>query len=122
MAVRYLCANHHPDHDSICVFRTANRAAFQAAFVTVLQLAQQLRLTRMGTVSVDGTKVQANASKHAAVSYQRAGELLAQLQLEVQELVTRAEQADTREAKETLDRSEERRVGKECRSRWSPYH
>ena len=103
VAVRYLCANHHPDHASICVFRTANRAAFQAAFVTVLQLAQQLRLTRVGTVSVDGTKVQANASKHAAVSYQRAGELIAQLQLEVRELVTRAEQADTREAKETLD-------------------
>jgi transposase len=103
VAVRYLCANHHPDHDSICVFRTANRAAFQAAFVTVLQLAQQLRLTRVGTVSVDGTKVQANASKHAAVSYQRAGELIAQLQLEVQALVTRAEQADTRETKETLD-------------------
>jgi transposase len=103
VAVRYLCANQHPDHDSICVFRTANRAAFQAAFVTVLQLAQQLRLTRVGTVSVDGTKVQANASKHAAVSYQRAGERIAQLQLEVQELVTRAEQADTREAKETLD-------------------
>ena len=103
VAVRYLCANHHPDHDSICVFRTTNRAAFQAAFVTVLQLAQQLQLTRVGTVSVDGTKVRANASKHAAVSYQRAGELIAQLQLEVQELVTRAEQADTREAKETLD-------------------
>ena len=103
VAVRYLCANHHPDHDSICVFRTANRAAFEAAFVTVLQLAQQLRLTRVGTVSVDGTKIQANASKHAAVSYQRAGELIAQLQLEVQELVTRAEQADTCEVKESLD-------------------
>jgi transposase len=103
VAVRCLCANHHPHHDSICVFRTANRAAFQAAFVTVLQLARQLRLTRVGTVSVDGTKVQANASKHAAVSYQRAGGLINQLQLEVQELVTRAEQADTREAKETLD-------------------
>jgi transposase len=103
VAVRYLCANHHPDHDSICVFRTANRAAFQAAFVTVLQLARQLRLTRVGTVSVDGTKVQANASKPAAVSYRRAGGLITQLQLEVQELVARAEQADTREAKETLD-------------------
>ena len=103
VAVRYLCANQHPDHDSICVFRPGNRAAFEAAFVTVLQLAQQLRLTRVGTVSVEGTKLQANASKHAAVSYQRAGELIAQLQLEVQELVTRAEQADTHEAKETLD-------------------
>jgi transposase len=103
VAVRYRCANQHPDHDSIGVFRTARRAAFPAAFVTVLQLAQPLRLTRVGTVSVDGTKLQANASKHAAVSCQRAGALIAQLQLEVQELVPRAAQADTREAKETLD-------------------
>ncbi|MEK7681930.1 MAG: transposase, partial [Chloroflexota bacterium] len=103
VAVRYLCANHHPDHDSICAFRTANQAAFQAAFVTVLELARELRLTRVGTVSVDGTKLAANASKHAAVSYQRAGELIAQLQLEVQELVTRAAQADTHETQAPLD-------------------
>jgi transposase len=103
VAVRYLCANEHPDHASICAFRVANEVAFKAAFVTVLQWARELRLTRVGTVSVDGTKIQANASKHAAVSYQRAGELITQLELEVQELVTRAAQADTQEAKETLD-------------------
>ena len=103
VAVRFLCANHHPDHASICDFRTANGAAFRAAFVAVLQLAHQLRLTQVGTVSVDGTKIAAHASKHAAVSYQRAGEMIAQLELEVQELLTRAEQAEEREAKETLD-------------------
>src|SRR6266700_3873569 len=103
VAVRYLCANLHPDHSSICEFRTANEAAFRAAFVSVLQLAQQLRLTRVGAVSVDGTKIQANASKHAAVSYQRAGEMIEQLELEVKELMERAEQAETKEAKETLD-------------------
>lgn len=103
VAVRFLCANTHPDHDSICTFRRENQAAFEAAFVTVLQLAHQLRLTRVGTVSVDGTKIAANASKHAAVSYQRAGELITQFQLEVAELTTRAEQADGKEAKETLD-------------------
>jgi transposase len=103
VAVRYLCANHHPDHDSICTFRTANEAAFRAAFTTVLQLAQQLRLTKVGTISVDGTKIQANASKHAAVSYARAGEMIAQLELEVQELMQRAEQADAQEAKDGLD-------------------
>jgi transposase len=103
VAVRYLCANEHPDHASICAFRVANEVAFQAAFVTVLQLARELRLTRVGTVSVDGTKIAANASKHAAVSYQRAGELITQLELEVQELLSRAAQADTQEAKETLD-------------------
>src|SRR5829696_7345161 len=103
VAVRYLCANTHPDHDSICTFRTANEPAFAAAFVSVLQLGQQLRLTRVGTVSVDGTKIQANASKHAAVSYQRAGELITRFQLEVAELTARAETADVKEAREPLD-------------------
>jgi len=81
----------------------AHAAAFRAAFVSVLQLAQQLRLTKVGAVSVDGTKIQANASKPAAVSYQRAGEMIAQLELEVKELMERAEQAEAKEAKETLD-------------------
>src|SRR2546422_952307 len=103
VAVRYVCANLHPDHSSICEFRVVNAAAFRAAFVRVLQLAQQLRLTRVGAVSVDGTKIQANASKHAAVSYQRAGEMIEQLELEVKELMERAEQAEAKEAKETLD-------------------
>lgn len=103
VAVRYLCANHHPDHDSICAFRVANKVAFQAAFVSVLQLARQLRLTQVGTVSIDGTKIQANASKHAAVSYQRAGEMIEQLELEVKELMERAEQAEAKESKEALD-------------------
>lgn len=103
VAVRYLCANTHPDHDSICTFRTANASAFQAAFVRVLQLAHHLRLTRVGTVSVDGTKIQANASKHAAVSYARAGELIAQLELEVKELMERAQQAEAQESQEPLD-------------------
>ena len=95
VAVRYLCANTHPDHDSICAFR--------AAFVSVLQLAHQLRLTQVGTVSVDGTKIQANASKHAAVSYERAGEMIAQLELEVAQLIERAQQAQAQETQETLD-------------------
>src|SRR5882672_4132032 len=103
VAVRYLCANHHPDHSSICEFRVVNNAAFRAAFVSVLQLARELRLTKVGAISVDGTKIQANASKHAAVSYQRAGEMIEQLELEVNQLLERAQQAETQETKETLD-------------------
>jgi transposase len=103
VAVRYLCANTHPDHDSICAFRTANETAFQAAFVSVLQLAQHLRLTKVGAVSVDGTKIQANASKHAAVSYARAGQMIEQLELEVKELMERAKQAEAQESQEPLD-------------------
>lgn len=103
VAVRYLCANLHPDHSSICEFRVINGAAFRAAFVSVLQLAQELHLSKVGAVSVDGTKIQANASKHAAVSYQRAGEMIEQLELEVKELMERAEQAEAKEAEEILD-------------------
>ena len=103
VVVRYLCANLHPDHSSICEFRVINGPAFRAAFVSVLQLAQELHLSKVGAVSVDGTKIQANASKHAAVSYQRAGEMIEQLELEVKELLGRAEQADAKEAEETLD-------------------
>lgn len=103
VAVRYLCANTHPDHDSICAFRANNEAAFGAAFVRVLQLAKELRLTKVGAVSVDGTKIQANASKHAAVSYQRAGELIAQLELEVSQLLERGRQAEAQERQDVLD-------------------
>ena len=103
VAVRFICANTHPDHASICQFRADNEAAFKAAFVQVLQLAQHLRLTQVGAVSVDGTKIQANASKHAAVSYQRAGEMIEQLELEVKELLERAQQADAQSSQPTLD-------------------
>ena len=103
VAVRYLCANHHPDHDSICTFRVANKVAFQAALVSVLPLARPLRLTRVGTVSVDGTKIQANASKHAAVSCPRAGEMIEQWELDVKEVRERAEPAEAKESQQTLD-------------------
>lgn len=94
--VRLLTADTHPDHDTLCTFRRENQALLTESFVKVLQLAQQLKVLKLGqlTVAADGTKVLANASKHSAVSYQRAGELIAQLELEVQQLLAKAEQAD----------------------------
>jgi len=94
--VRLLCADTHPDHDTICTFRRENQALLTESFVQVLQLAQQLKVLKFGqlTVAADGTKVLANASKHSAVSYERAGEMIGQLELEVQQLLAKAEQAD----------------------------
>ena len=46
------------------------------------------------TVAADGTKILAHASKHSAVSYARAGEQIALLETEVQQLLAKAEQAD----------------------------
>lgn len=97
MPVRVLTADTHPDHDTICTFRRENKALLTESFVKVLQLAQRLKVLQFGqiTVAVDGTKVLANASKHSATSYERAGQMIAQLELEVEQLVAKAEQADS---------------------------
>ena len=75
IGVRFVAANLHPDHDTIAVFRCANKAAFEAAFLQVLLLARESGLLRLGTVSIDGTKIDANASKIRSVRYDRAREL-----------------------------------------------
>jgi len=96
VAVRYICGgSHHPDHDTICKFRVENRELFSECFVKVLAYAHELgTFKKVGGISVDGTKIQANASKHSAVSYKRAGEMIGQLELEVEELMKKAEDAD----------------------------
>lgn len=53
VAVRYLCANTHPDHDTICEFRRANKALLSETFVRVLELASELKLARFGTLALD---------------------------------------------------------------------
>jgi hypothetical protein len=97
VAIRYICGgDKHPDHDTICSFRTKNREAFKEAFVKVLMLAQEMgHLKKVGGVAVDGTKIMANASKHAAVSYKRAEEMVRQLELEIEQLTRKAEDADS---------------------------
>ena len=97
VAARLLCADTHPDHDTICTFRRENRALLGAAFAQVLEMAARCQVLKVGgiTVAIDGTKVLANASKHAAVSYERAGEQMRELELEIEELVKKAEKADS---------------------------
>ena len=82
IGVRFVAANLHPDHDTIAVFRRLNKAAFEAAFLQVLLLARESGLLRLGTVSIDGTKIDANASKIRSVRYDRAKELRAKLAAE----------------------------------------
>lgn len=94
VAVRYLAANTHPDHSTICAFRRANAEAIHRAFLHVLTLAREMKILKVGTISVDGTQVTANASKYKNVSYDRAGELERQLKMDVAELMRRAEAAD----------------------------
>jgi len=107
--VRMICGDTHPDHDTICAFRRENKALLQETFVRVLELAQELKFLQVGqlTLAVDGTKVLANASKHAAVSYEHAGKTIQQLELEVKELVAKAEQADSAPLEDGLTIPEE---------------
>jgi transposase len=97
VAVRYLTGDTHPDHDTICAFRRENGEAVKQAFAEVVQLARQMGLLKLGTVSVDGTHIKANASKHKSVRYDRAGELEKLLRRDIEELLARAEQADRQE-------------------------
>jgi ElaB/YqjD/DUF883 family membrane-anchored ribosome-binding protein len=71
--------------------------AISASFVQVLQLARERKLLKVGTISVDGTKEDANASKHRNVRYDRAGDLIEQLEADIAALLDTAEEADCSE-------------------------
>ena len=95
VAFRYIAANDHPDHDTIATFRRRFLEPIEGLFVQVLLLAREMGMLQLGTIGVDGTKVHANASRHSALSDERAGQIEAQLKSEVADLLARAEAADT---------------------------
>jgi transposase len=97
VAVRYLTADTHPDHDTICAFRRNNLPAIAASFVDVLELARELKLLSLGSVSLDGTHIKASASKDKNVTYARAQQLRTQLRQDVNELLQQAERADQKD-------------------------
>jgi transposase len=80
LAFRYIACNRHPDHDTLANFRKRFGQEFTLAFVQVLQVARENQLSRFGTVSLDGTKIHANASRHSALSHGHAEKIEAQVQ------------------------------------------
>lgn len=97
IGVRFVAANSHPDHDTIATFRRSNKAAFEAAFLQVLLLAREMGLLRVGTVSIDGTKIDANASKIRSVRYDRAQALRSKLAADIAALSAQADAADAQD-------------------------
>lgn len=81
----------HPDHDSINTFRQRFLPQVEPLFVPLLRIAHDLGILKLGDVSIDGTKIQANASKHKAMSWAYAEKLEETLRAEVQTLLQRAE-------------------------------
>lgn len=97
VAFRYLSADMHPDHSSWAEFRKRHWPALAGLFTQALQLCAQAGLIKLGHVALDGTKIQANASKHKAMSYGRMKEAEKKLQAEVEELLRRAAAEDEEE-------------------------
>ena len=79
VAFRYLGAGSHPDHDTLATFRRRFLEELSGVFVQVLELAQEMKLLKLGTVCLDGTKIHANASRHSALSYGHLTQLEIQL-------------------------------------------
>ena len=91
IAFRYIAANTSPDHDTIADFRKRVLPELPKVFLHVLSVAHELGFLKLGQVSLDGTKVKANASKHHALSYAHAGKIKAKLKREITKLLKLAQ-------------------------------
>lgn len=93
---RFIARGLHPDHDTLATFRKTFLAEIEELFVQILLLAQAVGVLKRGKISLDGSKIQADASKSKALSYKRLGELATQLRhaTRVQRLMTLGEQVD----------------------------
>jgi len=91
---RYIAGNMHPDHATISQFRKDNLEALKGLFLQVLLIAQTMGYVKLGNISIDGSKVHADASKSKAVSYGRIQQMEKRLQKEIDELFALAEQAE----------------------------
>ena len=103
VSYRYLAGNLTPDHDTIANFRKQFLPELKALFVQILLLAQEMNLLKIGNVSIDGTKIHADASKSKAISYKRLLQIEAKLKEEVAELFALAEAADQSALPEGMD-------------------
>jgi transposase len=97
VAFRYLSADQHPDHDTLAAFRQEHVGALAELFVQALRLCQKAGLVKLGNVSIDGTKMKANASTRRSVRYERISEREQHWRAEVARLLRQAQQTDREE-------------------------
>jgi transposase len=91
---RFIAGDMHPDHATIAHFRQQFLPELKELFVQILLIAQEMGHLQLGHVSLDGSKIHADASKSKAVSHKRLLVIEAYLQAEVNELFRLAEAAD----------------------------
>jgi len=97
VAVRYLAANQHPDHDTIAAFRQQHLQVLAGLFVQALRLCQKAGLVKLGNVAIDGTKIKANASTRRSVGYKKLVEREEYWRNLVADLLRKAQQTDDEE-------------------------
>jgi len=107
VAFRFIAVNTHPDHDTIASFRRRFLKELKALFVQILLIAHEMGVLKLGSVSLDGTKIKANASKHHALSWSYARKLEKQLKDEIKELLRKAKEADKEDLPEGMNIPEE---------------
>jgi transposase len=103
VAFRYISANTSPDHDTIAAFRKRVLPYLPDLFLHVLRIAKEVGMLSVGTLSVDGTKIKANASKHHALSHGYTTKLQAKLRREIAKLMSIAERSEKTEQEKSLD-------------------
>ena len=113
VAFRFIAGNHHPDHDTISSFRKKHLEKLKNWFKEILLIGNELGLIKLGNIFIDGTKVQANASKHKAMSYKRMKQLEEKLACEIDELMSLAQKQDENDDASTVDVPDEIKRRKE---------
>jgi hypothetical protein len=103
VAFRFIAANLHPDHDTLAHFRKTFLVELEDLFVQVLTVAQTMKLVKLGQISLDGTKIKANASKHKVLSHGHIEKLEMQLREEVQALLKKAAEVEQEELADGMD-------------------
>lgn len=96
-AYRVIVGDDVPNFRTISDFRKLHLAELQGLFVQVLNLCAEAGLVKVGVVSLDGTKVKANASRHKAMSYEYMQKEEERLRKEIAELLSKAQSADEAE-------------------------
>jgi transposase len=102
IAFRFIAGGFHPDHDTIANFRRSFLGEIINLFAQVLVIAHEMGVLKLGNISVDGSKIHADASKSHAVSYGRLLQLEEQLSREVKELIALGEKADQQDLPDGL--------------------
>ena len=100
VAFRVLAAGNYPAHRTLCDFRAFHLNKLSDLFVQVVKLARESGLVKLGTISVDGTKVKANASRHKAMSFERMQKAELELRSQINALLAKAKAADDAERNE----------------------